>query len=150
MSDLLFSLYPWIKGLHVISIISWMAGLLYLPRLFVYHVERVGTTGETAELFQTMERRLFDYIMTPAMIASWLFGVLMVLTPGVIDWAMFWVWIKAAMVVLMTWIHAWLGARRKDLIQDKAQLSGRTYRIMNEAPTLAMIVIVLMVIAKPF
>lgn len=150
MLDLLAHLYPWTKSLHVISVIAWMAGIFYLPRLFVYHVERVGATGETAELFQTMERRLLKAIMNPAMIATWLFGLCLVATPGAVDWGMWWPWIKLVMILGMTWFHMWLAARRKDLLLDQPQLSGRRYRIMNEVPTLFMIVIVVMVIAKPF
>ena len=150
MTDFLLAAYPWTKSLHVISVIAWMAGLFYLPRLYVYHVEVIGNTGETAELFQTMERRLLKAIMNPAMMASWLFGLAMVLTPGVVDWGSAWSWIKAGSVLGMTWFHMWLGARRKDLMIDQPQLSGRTYRFMNEVPTLLMIVIVVMVIAKPF
>lgn len=150
MFDLLSSAYVWTKSLHVISMIAWMAGIFYLPRLFVYHVEKVGIIGETAALFQTMERRLLKAIMTPAMISTWLFGLLLVMTPGVIDWSEGWPWVKGAMVLAMTWFHMWLAARRKDLLQDRPQLSGRTYRIMNEVPTIAMVVIVIMVIARPF
>ena len=85
MFDALPSLYPWIKSLHVISVIAWMAGLFYLPRLFVYHAEQVGQSGETHEMFTTMERRLLKAIMNPAMIASWVFGLLLVATPGIVD-----------------------------------------------------------------
>ena len=149
MSDFLADIYLWTKSLHVISVIAWMAGLFYLPRLYVYHVEVVGQTGETAELFQTMERRLMKAIMNPAMIATWIFGLALVATPGVVDWISGWPWIKAAMVLGMTWFHHWLGLRRKDLLEDKVQLTGRTYRIMNEVPTVLMVVIVIMVIARP-
>jgi len=90
MIDILTSVYPWVKSLHVISIIAWMAGLFYLPRLYVYHVEQVGESGQTHEMFMTMERRLLKAIMNPAMIASWVFGMCLVLTPGVVDWAVIW------------------------------------------------------------
>lgn len=150
MLDILASAYPWTKALHVISVIAWMAGIFYLPRLFVYHVERVGAKGETADLFQTMERRLLKAIMNPAMIATWIFGLCLVATPGVIDWGSGWPWVKLVLVMAMTWFHMWLAGRRKDLLEDKPQLSGRTYRIMNEVPTVMMIVIVIMVIVRPF
>ena len=104
---MLETLYPWVKSLHVISVIAWMAGLFYLPRLFVYHAERAGSTGELHELFQTMEVRLLRAIMNPAMIATWIFGLIMVATPGYIDWSEFWPWTKAAAVLVMTWFHHW-------------------------------------------
>lgn len=148
MLDFLSSFYPWIKSLHVISIIAWMAGLFYLPRLFVYHAEKVGQTGETHEMFTTMERRLLKAIMNPAMIASWLFGLCLVATPGIVDWAAVWPWTKLVAVLGMTWFHMWLGARRKDFLSGDNQLTGRTFRLMNEVPTVLMIVIVFSVIVK--
>lgn len=150
MSDFLISAYPWIKSFHVISVIAWMAGLFYLPRLFVYHVEKVGQIGETAELFETMERRLLRAIMNPAMIATWIFGLCLVATPGIIDWSAIWPWTKAISVLAMTWFHHWCGLRRKDLMVEGPQLTGRQYRLMNEVPTLLLLVIVISVIARPF
>ena len=149
MTDLLLDIYPWVKALHVISIISWMAGIFYLPRLFVYHEEKAGTEG-LDPLFQTMEVRLLRAIMNPAMIATWVFGLLLVATPGVVDWSMLWPWIKAACVLGMTWFHHWLGRRRKDFLAGQNQLSGRHYRVMNEVPTVLMIIIVVSVIVRPF
>lgn len=148
MIDFLAVSYPWIKSFHVVSIIAWMAGLFYLPRLFVYHVEQVGVEGPTHEMFLTMERRLLRAIMTPAMIASWLFGLALVLTPGIVDWSMIWPWTKAAAVIGMTWFHMWLSKRRKDFISCSNTRSGRDYRIMNEVPTAFMIVIVFSVIVR--
>ena len=148
MTDFLFDAYPWIKSLHVISVIAWMAGLFYLPRLFVYHAEKVGQEGETHELFTTMERRLLKAIMNPAMVATWVFGVMLVLTPGIVDWSMPWPWAKAVGVVGMTWFHHWLGLRRKEFAAGRNLRTGRTYRLMNEVPTLLMIVIVISVIVK--
>ena len=148
MGDFLAGAYPWVKFLHVISVISWMAGLFYLPRLFVYHVEKVPAGSETDALFQTMERRLLKAIMNPAMIASWLFGLALVLTPGIVDWSMIWPWTKAASVLGMTWFHMWLAARRKDFAAGQNARTGRNYRMMNEVPTLLMIVIVASVIVK--
>ena len=148
--DFLAASYPWTKSLHVISVIAWMAGLFYLPRLYVYHVERVGMSGETAEMFQVMERRLLRAIMNPAMISSWIFGLALVLTPGVVDWSAGWAWIKALSVIGMTWFHMWLAARRKELLAGTDARTGRTYRIMNEVPTVLMIAIVVSVIARPF
>ncbi len=141
--------YPWLKALHVISVIAWMAGLFYLPRLFVYHVEKVGFAGPVHEMFQTMERRLLKAIMNPAMIATWLFGGAMVGIPGVIDWSQGWPWIKAAAVLAMTGFHMWLAVQRKHLAAGQSTVSGRGFRIMNEVPTLLMVVIVIMVIVRP-
>lgn len=150
MTDLLAWAYPWTKSLHVISVIAWMAGLFYLPRLYVYHAEVVGEAGDAAELFQTMEMRLLRVIMNPAMIATWVFGVALVFTPGVVDWGAFWPYAKAAAVLAMTWFHHWLGRRRKEFAAASNTRSGRTYRVMNEVPTLLMFVIVVSVIARPF
>ena len=148
MTDFLFLIYPWVKSLHVISVIAWMAGLFYLPRLYVYHAEKVGQSGETHELFQTMEQKLLRVIMNPAMIATWVFGLLLVFTPGVVDWGAIWPWVKAACVFGMTWFHHWLGLRRKDFLAGQNTREGRTYRLMNEVPTLLMVGIVVSVIVK--
>jgi putative membrane protein len=150
MTDFLAEIYPWTKSLHVISVISWMAGLFYLPRLFVHHTEKVVIGSETDLLFQMMEMKLFKLIMTPAMISTWVFGLCLVFTPGVVDWSEGWPWIKACAVLGMTWFHEWLGARRKDFVAGENNKSGRSYRLMNELPTVLMIVIVVMVIARPF
>ncbi len=150
MSDLLVQAYPWVKSLHVISVIAWMAGLFYLPRLFVYHVESVLAGTETDVLFQTMERRLLKAIMNPAMISSWVFGLLLGSTPGIVDWGSFWPYAKFAGIIGLTWFHVWLGRRREDFIAGTNTVSGRSYRIMNEVPTLALIVIVVSVIVRPF
>ncbi len=145
MIGLLTELYPWTKSLHVISLIAWMAGLFYLPRLFVYHAER---GPEVDGLFQTMERRLLQAIMTPAMVATWVFGLMLVITPGVVDWSMVWPWTKAAAVLLMTWFHFWLALRRKEFAAGRNTRGGRTYRMMNELPTVLLVVIVVSVIVK--
>ena len=148
MGDFLAESYAWVKVLHVISVISWMAGLFYLPRLFVYHAEKVTAGHETDALFQLMERRLLRAIMNPAMIATWIFGLALVLTPGIVDWSMVWPWTKAGSVLGMTWFHMWLARRRKDFAAGRNRCSGRTYRMMNEVPTLLMLVIVASVIVK--
>ena len=148
MTDFLGDWYFWIKTGHVVSVMAWMAGLFYLPRLFVYHVEQVKAGTETDAMFQTMERRLFRAIMQPAMIASWGFGLCLVFTPGIVDWSMVWPWSKAASILAMTGFHEWLGARRKDFATGRNRLTGRQYRIMNEVPTLLMLVIVASVIVK--
>jgi putative membrane protein len=149
MTELLINFYPWIKSLHVISVISWMAGIFYLPRLFVHHTEQVKDE-QTNKLFQMMELKLFRVIMNPAMTATWIFGLLLVFTPGIVDWSQFWPWVKAAMVIALTWFHHWLGYRRKELIAGTCKVTGRQFRLMNEVPTVLMIVIVIMVIARPF
>ena len=146
--DWLFGAYPWIRAFHIMAVIAWMAGLFYLPRLYVYHVERVGQTGETHLLFQTMEERLLRVIMNPAMIAAWVLGLLLVAIPGIVQWDMVWPWTKLAGLVGMTWFHMWLAARRKDFIAGRNGLTGRQFRMMNEVPTVLMVVIVLSVVVK--
>ena len=146
---MLVSLYPWVKALHVISIIAWMAAMFYLPRLFVYHVEEVERGTPTDEMFQRMERKLLKIIMNPAMIASWVFGLLMVAAPGMIDWGSVWPWVKAAAVIAMSGMHGWLASHRKKIASGDGALPGRSYRIANEVPTLLMILIVISVIVKP-
>ena len=148
MTDFLADLYPWTKALHVISVIAWMAGLFYLPRLFVYHAERVDVGSETDRLFQEMERKLLRLIMNPAMIGVWVFGLALVFTPGIVVWSEIWPWTKAAAVLGMTWFHHWLGYRRKDFLAGRNRTEGRTYRLMNEVPTVFMVVIVLSVILR--
>ena len=147
MTDLLSTLYAWIKSLHVMAVLSWMAGLFYLPRLFVYHAERGDRGAEPAASFRIMEDKLLRMIMNPAMIVSWICGIALVLTPGIVDWSMIWPWTKAAAVLGMTWFHMWLAGQRKALAAGRGA-SGRTYRMMNEVPTLLMAVIVISVIVK--
>ena len=148
MTMVLADFYPWVKAIHVIAVVAWMAGLFYLPRLYVYHVEKARTGGEIDALFQVMERRLLKAIMNPAMIATWVFGLALVMTPGIVDWSMVWPWVKAASVCGMTWFHIWLGIRRKDFVTGQNVITGRTYRLMNEVPTLLLIIIVTSVIVK--
>ena len=148
--DFLWSYYPWAKALHVISVIAWMAGIFYLPRLYVYHTEQVITGTDTDEMFKVMERRLLRAIMNPAMIATWVFGLMLVFTPGLLDWSQIWPWTKAAAVLALTWFHHWLSRRRKDFERGANTLTGRNYRMMNELPTLLMIIIVISVIVRPF
>ena len=147
MTDFLSLAYPWVRSLHVMAVISWMAGLFYLPRLFVYHAERGQNGGEPAQSFQIMEEKLLRVIMNPAMVVTWLAGLALVLTPGVVVWSDLWPWSKAAGVIAMTWFHMWLASQRKALARGQG-LSGRRYRMMNELPTLFMVVIVLSVIVR--
>ena len=148
MSDLLSDLYPWTKSLHIMSVMAWMAGLFYLPRLFVHHTEQSTAGDEKDALFQMMELKLFKFIMNPSMISTWVFGLCLVFTPGIVDWFSVWPWTKAISVLAMTWFHHWLGSRRKDFVSGSNTRTGRTYRMMNELPTVLMIVIVLSVVVK--
>lgn len=148
MSDFLSSLYPWTKALHIMAVIAWMAGLFYLPRLFVYHAENADAGATVGSLLETMELKLLRVIMNPAMIATWVFGLALVFTPGLVDWSMVWPWTKAVAVLAMTWFHHWLGRRRKDFLTGNNTTTGRQYRMMNEVPTILMVVIVLSVVIK--
>ena len=148
MSDLLALAYPWVKSLHIVSVISWMAALFYLPRLMVHHTERVGLSGETHDLFTMMEFKLGKVIMQPAMVATWIFGLLLVLTPGIVDWTAIWPWTKAASVIAMTVFHEWLMARMRGFQNAQNSLTGRQYRMMNEVPTVLMFIIVFSVVIK--
>jgi putative membrane protein len=148
MTDILSMAYPWIKGLHIVSVISWMAALFYLPRLMVHHAERVGLSGETHEIFVMMEYKLAKVIMSPAMIATWVFGLLLVITPGVVYWGDIWPWLKAAGVIAMTLFHVWLMRRMWGFQRGQNNVSGKQYRMMNEVPTLLMILIVFSVTVK--
>ena len=137
----------WIKSFHLIFVVTWFAGLFYLPRLFVYHAQ-VAPFSEAAERYKKQERLLLKAIMNPAMIAAWLTGLAMVFTPGIVDWSTGWAWGKAIGVVVLTWSHMVFGRMRKALVEER-RASGKAYRIWNEVPTLAMILVVLMVIARP-
>lgn len=153
MGGFLADWYLWAKAMHVVSVISWMAGLFYLPRLFVYHVEGLRKQGvaagsETDLLFQHQERLLLRAIMNPAMISTWVFGLALVFTPGIVDWSEVWPWVKAVSVLGMTGFHMWLGVKRKAFIDGKNALTGRQYRMMNEVPTVFMLLIVFAVILK--
>ena len=141
-------MYEWIKALHVIAVISWMAGMLYLPRLFVYHCEAEAGSKQ-AETFKVMEQRLLRFIMNPAMIVVWVTGSWLV-------WehehmlAQPWLWAKFALVVVLTGYHHALGAWRKDFAADRNRRDQRFYRLANEVPTVLMIAIVVLVVVKPF
>ncbi len=147
--DFLAPFYLWIKALHVISMVAWMAGMLYLPRLFVYHCEVARGSAES-ERFKLMERRLMRLITNPAMIATWSFGILLVLTPGVIDWSAGWWHVKLLAVVLMAAMHGELSRWRRGFLEDRNTRSQRFYRIANEVPTVLLLIIVVMVIVRPF
>jgi putative membrane protein len=141
------SAYLWVKAVHVIAIISWMAGLLYLPRLFVYHTG-VKPRSEASETFKIMERRLIKAIMTPAMVLAWTLGLIMAVDNGLFSQG--WFHIKLACVVAMTAAHFFLARCKNDFAADRNTRPEKFYRIINEVPTLLMIVIVIVVIVKPF
>ena len=142
-------MYLWIKALHIIAVIAWMAGMLYLPRLFVYHCE-AEPGSKQSETFKVMERRLLRAIINPAMIATWTFGVLLVLTPGIIRWTAGWWHVKLAAVLLLSGFHGALSRWRRDFLEDRNTRPQRFYRAVNEVPTVLMIVIVIMVVVRPF
>jgi putative membrane protein len=137
--------YPWIKALHVISVIAWMAGLFYLPRLFVYHAGKGGAALHGT--FVVMERRLMRAIMTPAMVATWVFGLWLVYL-GAVDWSAAWAWVKAACVIAMTGFHMGLAGARRAFAEERNRVTERGWRIANEVPTVLMLAIVFAVIVK--
>ena len=138
-----------IKAFHIIAIIAWMAGLLYLPRLFVYHAES-KTGSEHSETFKVMERRLLRYITTPAMLASWVLGLALAFS-GLIDWSKDgWFHAKLFLVLVLSAYHGLLAKWTKDFALDRNTRSPRFYRIANEVPTLLMILIVILVVVRPF
>ena len=139
----------WIKALHVISVIAWMAGLLYLPRLFVYHCEVEPGSAEDLR-FQRMERRLLRAIMNPAMVATYIFGIGLAATPGLVAPSAGWFHGKLLGVLVLTAMHGLMARWRKRFAQGRNAHSARFYRLMNEVPTLAMIAIVILVMVKPF
>ena len=141
--------YPWLKALHIIAVITWMAGLLYLPRLFVYHAEAPAGSNRAAT-FAIMERRLMRGIMMPALVMAYLFGIALLATPGIVDWGQGWIWTKLALVLLLTVFHGLLERWRRDFAAGRNAHRARFYRIVNELPTLAMVAIVILVVVKPF
>ncbi len=141
-------LYPWIKALHIVAVMAWMAGLLYLPRLFVYHCAAPPGSAQS-ETFKVMERRLLRGIMNPAMIATYLLGGLLLATPGVVDWQAGWIYAKLVLVGGLTVLHHLYGHWRADFAADRNRHGPRFYRIANEVPTVLMIGIVILVVVKP-
>ena len=140
--------YLLFKSLHLIVVISWMAGLLYLPRIFVYHVENLEKK-ETTEIFEVMEKRLYFYIMRPAMILSWLFGIILIYISGIDIFSQLWMHIKLGLVVLLTIYHEYLGICLKSLKSKNNTKSSKFFRIINEVPTIILIFIIFIVIFKP-
>ena len=139
--------YLLFKSLHLIAVISWMAGLLYLPRIFVYHSE--ASHESQKQVFKTMERKLYNYIMMPAMLLSWLFGVLLVYSLGFDIFKELWMQIKIVSVLILTHYHFILGKYLQDFATDNNRKSSRFFRIINEVPTIILIVVVFVVVFKP-
>jgi len=140
--------YLIIKSLHLISVFSWMAGLLYLPRIFVYHVENFEKK-ETTDIFEIMERRLYVYIMRPAMLFSWIFGIMLIYVNGFDILNSFWIQIKIGLVILLTVYHEYLGKCLNRLKNKTNTNTSKFYRYINEVPTILLILIVFVVIIKP-
>jgi len=141
------NLYLFFKSLHLIAVISWMAGLLYLPRIYVYHSEAKDESQKT--IFKVMERKLYNYIMLPAMLLSWLFGILLIHNLGFTVFSELWMQIKIISVIILTIYHFTLGKYLNDFVTDNNQKSGRFFRIYNEIPTIILIVVIFVVIFKP-
>ena len=141
------NLYLLFKSLHLIAVISWMAGLLYLPRIFVYHSE--ASHESQKNVFKTMERKLYNYIMMPAMLLSWLFGVLLIHSLGFTVFAELWMQIKTIAVVILTYYHFLLGKYLSDFAIDINKKTSKFFRIINEVPTIILIVVVFVVVFKP-
>ena len=140
--------YLLFKSLHLISVISWMAGLLYLPRIFVYHAEN-GSEKKTSEIFKTMERKLFFYIMTPAMILSWIFGLILIHSIGFQQIGQIWMILKIIFVIILSLYHLYLGRILAQFKIDQNVHGHKFYRLINEIPTLLLILIVFVVVFKP-
>ena len=140
--------YLLFKSLHLIAVISWMAGLLYLPRIFVYHVENYQKK-ETTEIFETMERKLYFYIMRPAMLISWLFGILLIYQIGFESLSQLWLQLKIFFVIILTVYHEYLGKCLTSLRDGSNSKSSSFFRIINEIPTILLLLIVFIVIFKP-
>ena len=148
--DILLAYYPWIKSFHIISVIAWMAGLLYLPRLFIYHCQAIqsGSSGNT-ETFKVMEAKLLRIIMNPAMILTWVFGLIMIAAqPNLFEFG--WMHVKMTCVILMSALHMVFAKWRRDFLSDQPAYTEKTYRIWNEAPAVLMVIIVIAAIAEPF
>ena len=140
-------IYLIFKALHLISLISWMAGLLYLPRIFVYHSENIQQKN-TSDIFKTMERKLFNYIMMPSMFLTWIFGLLLIVNIGV-SFSETWIIYKGILVLLLTHYHFYLGKHVRLFAMDQNIKSSKFYRIINEVPTILLILIVFIVVFKP-
>jgi putative membrane protein len=149
MSDFILSNYDWFKALHIIAVISWMAGMLYLPRLYVYHAgAEIGS--ELSETLKVMERRLLRFIMNPALILTWIFAILMIVANAESLMAQGWIHVKLTLVIALSGIHGVFSKWRKVFERDENTKSAKFYKIWNEAPTVMMIIIVILAVVKPF
>lgn len=142
-------MYEWVKALHVISVLAWMAGMMYLPRLFVYHAES-AVGSDKSETFKVMERRLYRGITTPAMVATWIFGLWLAFGFGIVDFSQGWMWLKAAMVIGLSGVHGWYGSLLRAFKEDRNTRPHGFFRAINEIPFVIAIVIVIAVIVRPF
>lgn len=147
--EFLSDAYPWIRALHIISVIAWMAGMLYLPRLYVYHAA-CAPGSEQSETFKVMERKLLRGIINPSMILTLIFGLLLAGTPGIVDFGQGWFWVKVAALVGMFGMHGLLSRWRRHFANDDNRHSQRFYRMVNEIPAVFMVIIVIMVAVRPF
>ena len=141
--------YLWIKAFHIVAIVAWMAGLLYLPRLFVYHAE-APAGSEQAQTFTVMERRLLNGIMNPALALTVGLGALLAVTPGIVDWHQGWIWAKLALVMGLAAFHHLLAQWSREFTAGTVPHSARFFRMINEIPAVVLIAIVILVVVKPF
>ena len=147
--EFLAPLHLWVKALHIIAVIAWMAGMLYLPRLFVYHTDApVGSPQ--SETFKVMERKLLRMIINPSMIATWLLGGLMLSIPGLIDWSRGFMWVKLFFVLALSGFHGWYAMLVRSFARDERKHTARFYRMINEIPMLFTLIIVIMIVVRPF
>ena len=149
MTNALVAAYPWVKALHIIAVIAWIAGLLYLPRLYVYHAG-VPAQSSRAAMLEIMERRLLRAIILPAAVMTYGFGLVLAAIPGVIDWHRGWIWAKLGLVALLTVFHILLAYWHRGFAAGKNPHPPKFYRFINELPTIIMIAIVLLVVVRPF
>ena len=149
MLDFLSEWYLWIKSLHIAAVIAWMAGMMYLPRLFVYHCDAPAGSAQS-ETFKIMERKLLRGIINPAMFVTFLLGGLLLVTPGVIDWSDGWIWVKLGGVLALGAIHGAFSRWRKEFAADQNTRPAKFYRLVNEIPFVFLLVIIVMVIVRPF
>lgn len=149
MFDFLSSFYLWLKAFHIISVIAWMAGLFYLPRLFVYHA-MTEPGSEVSEYFLIMEKKLLRIIMLPSMALTFFSGVCLLLVPGLVDWSQGWMYVKLALVLILALVHGLMAGWHKEFFVGKRRHSERFFRLVNEIPTVLMVIIVILVVVKPF
>ncbi|MBT5433092.1 MAG: protoporphyrinogen oxidase HemJ [Alphaproteobacteria bacterium] len=149
MEGFLGGAYPWVKAFHIIAVIAWMAGMLYLPRLFAYHVD-AAPGSQQSETFKVMERRLLRGIINPAMILVFLLGGMLFLDRGAGIWTEGWWHVKLGAVLVLSGLHGWLSRWRRAFAEDRNTKSARFYKIVNEVPAVLMVIIVIMVVVKPF